>query len=166
MEWCPTEQLFVMLCLVCIQKSVLWTMRKSYNNLQTVCSSMSRSHLPIPAKHFSNTHLQNLSTFCPHKWLHKQIKSSSSWETSIKCKSSNTILHLYPNKGATSSQRQSKLSYKYARPMLPGKVAKSTQNISKASKPLMSSSKNGSSLHNCIQNGGKKFQEPWRLTWG
>jgi hypothetical protein len=65
-----------------------------------------------------------------------------------------------PNKGATSSQRQRKLSYKYARPMLPGKVAKSTQNISKASKPLMSSSKNGSSLHNSIQNGGKKFQEP------
>jgi hypothetical protein len=39
-------------------------MQKSYNNLQTtVCSSMSRSSLPIPAKHFSNTHLQNLSLF-------------------------------------------------------------------------------------------------------
>jgi hypothetical protein len=44
--------------------------------------------------------------------------------------------------------------------MLPGKVAKSTQKHIQASKPLMSSSKNGSSLHTCIQNGGKKFQEP------
>jgi hypothetical protein len=45
-------------------------------------------------------------------------------------------------------------------PCFQAKYQNQHKNISKTSKPLMRSSKNGSSLHTCIQNGGKKFQDP------